>query len=165
MDTSMDFSLSDEQRDLRDVVARIVTDRVTPERLAALESGDDWLDREVWREFARAGVLGVSLPEDVGGAGAGFLELHLILEALGASVGHLPVWPTLVLGALPVAAFGTPEQRDRLLRPVIAGESLLTAALSGEGIPEATAQPSGSGWRVDGVLTLVPIAQLATRVL
>jgi alkylation response protein AidB-like acyl-CoA dehydrogenase len=165
MDTSMDFSLSDEQRDLRDLVARIVTDRVTPERLAALESGDDWLDREVWREFARAGVLGVSLPEDVGGAGAGFLELHLILEALGASVGHLPVWPTLVLGALPVAAFGTPEQRDRLLRPVIAGESLLTAALSGEGIPEATAQPSGSGWRVDGVLTLVPIAQLATRVL
>jgi alkylation response protein AidB-like acyl-CoA dehydrogenase len=161
----MDFSLSDEQRDLRDLVARILSDRVTAERLAALDSGGQWLDREVWQELARSGVLGVPLPEEAGGGGAGFLETHLILQAAGAAVGHLPLWPVLVLGALPVAEFGSPEQRDRLLKPVIAGEGMLTAALSGDGALEATAYRAGSGWRVDGLLGAVPIGQLADRVL
>jgi 3-oxocholest-4-en-26-oyl-CoA dehydrogenase beta subunit len=164
-DHSLDFSLTDEQRGLVALVERILADHVTPERLAAQEVGGEWLDREVWRDLARAGVLGMPLPEEVGGGGAGFLELHLVLEVLGRHVAHLPVWPTLVLGALPVARFGTRRQRDQLLRPVVAGESLLTAALTGEPVPEATAHPDGDGWRLDGLLGCVPVAQLASRIL
>jgi len=75
-----------------------------------------------------------------------------------------------VLGALPIARFGTPEQRARFLPGVAAGEVLLSAALSGttestSGRPRVAAEPDGDGWRLDGTELAVPAAHVAARVL
>jgi alkylation response protein AidB-like acyl-CoA dehydrogenase len=166
----MDFALTPEQEALRDLARSICRDHATHERLKAVERDPDWCDRELWAALATANLLGVALPERYGGSGLGVTELCLLLEQVGAAVAPVPVWPTLVLGALPVAEFGSDAQRDRWLAPVVAGASILTAALvelpaEDPSAPQTRAVRDGSGWRLDGVKDCVPAAHLATAVL
>src|SRR5262245_10893839 len=53
----MDFSLTDEQREMANLAAQILTDRCTLERLKTIEASDDRYDRELWAAFAKAGLL------------------------------------------------------------------------------------------------------------
>jgi 3-oxocholest-4-en-26-oyl-CoA dehydrogenase beta subunit len=165
----MDFSLSEEQEATRDLARQILSDRMTHERLKEIEAGGEGFDRETWAELAKAGLLGIALPEDVDGSGLGFVALCLLLEEIGRSVAPVPVLPTVVLGALPIAQFGTDAQRQRYLPGVVSGDTVLTAALVETGTdalhPTTTARPDGDGWRVDGVKTLVPAGLIADRVL
>lgn len=167
----MDFSLSDEQTAIRDLAARILSEQLTPERLSAIEETDDWFAGDTWADLAKADLLGLCLPEAHGGGGYGFFELALLCEQVGRAVAPLPLLPTLVLGALPLAEFGTDEQRRSLLPGVAAGELILTAALSegGDGlppaVPETEATAEGDSWRITGAKQLVPAAHLAHRVL
>src|SRR5439155_13562671 len=93
----------------------------------------------------------------------------LLLEEVGRAVAYVPVLSTIVLGALPIAEFGTAEQRKAWLPPVIAGDLILTAALvepgTEPGRPTTTATRDGDGWRLDGVKVNVPDGLLAGRVL
>ncbi|HSF03256.1 MAG TPA: acyl-CoA dehydrogenase family protein, partial [Solirubrobacterales bacterium] len=125
----MDFAYSEEQSALRELARKILEEQATPERVGEIERSEERLDRALWRELAKANLLGVALPEDFGGSGYGFFELCLLLEELGRVVAPIPAWPTLVLGALPLTEFGTAEQRRRWLPGVAAGEVLLTGAL------------------------------------
>jgi hypothetical protein len=164
----MDFSLTQEQEALRELARTILEDHVTHDRLKTL--GEDWFDGDAWDALARASLLGLALPEDVGGGGLGLIEVCLLLEQVGRTVAPLPVLPTLVLGAGPIAEFGTPEQCRRWLPGVASGEVILTAALleAGEADPArptATARRDGAGWRLDGVKLCVPAAHLAARIL
>src|SRR5437773_10748850 len=166
----MDFALSPEQEALRDLARRILADHVTPERLALVEAEPDRFDRAAWEALAGARLLGTAIPEEFGGSGLGVLELCLLLEEVGRAVAPLPAWPTLVLGALPLARFGTREQRAAFLPGVASGEVVLTAALlepDGDDPlhPATAARRDGARWRLDGTKTCVPAAHLAARVL
>jgi alkylation response protein AidB-like acyl-CoA dehydrogenase len=165
----MDFSLSEDQHAVADLAAQILGDRCTLERVKAIEATDDRYDRELWAELARAGLLGAALPESVGGSGGGFVELCLLLGQQGRRVAMIPLLPTLVAAALPLARFGSAEQQRRYLPGIVRGETLLTAALSELGAdsraPAATATADGSRWRLDGVKVAVPMAHLAAAVL
>ena len=170
----MDFSLSDEQEALRDLARDLLARRATPERLTELESagtsgGSDWLDRELWRELGSAGLLGACLLEQYGGGGAGFTEVALLCEQVGAHVAHVPVWASVVCAALPIAQFGSPEQVARDLPGVMAGETVLTAALvepnnDDPRRPTTRARRDGERWVLDGVKTCVPLGTFATRI-
>jgi 3-oxocholest-4-en-26-oyl-CoA dehydrogenase beta subunit len=165
----MDFSLSEEQKATRDLARQILSDRITHERLKEIEAGGEGFDRETWAELAKAGLLGIALPEDVGGSGLGFVALGLLLEEIGRTVAPVPVLPTVVLGALPIAQFGTSDQQQAYLPGVVDGDTVLSAALVETGTdplhPTTTARPDGDGWRVDGVKTCVPAGLVATRIL
>jgi len=165
----MDFSLTDEQRAVADLAAQILTDRCTLERLKAIETSDDRYDRELWAQLAKAGLLGAALPESAGGSGGGFVEICLLLEQQGKRVAMVPLLSTIVSAAMPLARFASAEQQRRYLLGVVSGETLLTAALAELGSdsrdPRARASQSGSGWRLDGVKTAVPMAHRATAVL
>src|SRR5207302_11203504 len=114
----MDFSFTEEQQEIQGLARQILSDKVTHERLKEIEADPDWFDREVWAELAKSGLVGIGLPEDVGGGGYGILEASLVLEEIGRAVAPVPYLPTVVLGAMPVAEFGTPEQRKTLLAGV-----------------------------------------------
>src|SRR3990172_5383003 len=149
----MDFSLTDEQRAIADLAGQILGDGCVLERLKAVEQSDDRYDRELWAEFAKAGLLGAALPETVGGSGGGFIEICLLLEQQGKRVAMLPLLPTIVSAAMPLAQFGSREQQQRYLPGVVAGTTLLSAALSEHGTdsrsPVTTATPEGKNWRLD----------------
>lgn len=167
----MDFTLSDEQQAIAELAGRILTEKLPPERLKEIEAADRWFADDVWAELAKADLLGIALPEADGGGGYGFFELALILEQVGHAVAPVPVLPTLVLGALPIAAHGTDAQRAALLAPVIAGEIVLTAALTEGGSslpprrPATRAERVDGRWVLTGAKTLVPAGDLASTAL
>jgi alkylation response protein AidB-like acyl-CoA dehydrogenase len=166
----MDFNLTDDQQSIRDLAARILGERVTLERLQTIEGSPDAIDRDLWTDLANAGLLGLSVPEDVGGSGLGILELCLILEEVGRTVAPVPVLPTLVLGALPIAEFGSAAARKRYLPGVADGTTMLTAALlepesEDPFRPLTTASEGTDGsWQLTGIKLCVPAANVATRV-
>lgn len=166
----MNFELTDEQVALRDLATQILTERSTHERLNELDASGTWFDRETWKELVDAGLIGIALPESAGGGGLSFLDLHFVLEQVGATAAHVPLWEAVVLGALPIATFGSPDQVQAYVAPVAAGDALLTAALSEDGrddlrAPSTTATAVDGGWRLEGTKTGVPIAQDALRIL
>jgi len=165
----VDFSLSEEQEAARDLAKQILEDRITHERLKELEAGEEVFDRDTWAELAKAGLLGIALPDDVDGSGLGFVALCQVMEQLGRTVAPVPLFATSVLGALPIAEFGSQEQRSKYLPGVVAGDAVLTAALVEVGTdalhPSTTATPDGDGWVLNGVKTCVPAGLVADEIL
>ena len=165
----MDFTFSEEQETVGKVARQLFEHRATPDHLAELESGDERFDAALWNELASADLLGIALPESVGGSGGGFLELGVLLAEVGWSVAPVPVYATLVLGADTIARHGDSELQQRYLSGVVDGGTILTAALAEPGnsdptTPRTTARRDGETWRLDGAKELVPAAQLAAAV-
>jgi acyl-CoA dehydrogenase len=174
----MDFTYSEEQETVRELAGRIFSERATHERLRQIETAgadEGPIDRELWGELANAGLLGIHLSEDVGGAGLDFVAACLVFEAAGRTAAYVPVVETMVYGAVPIAEFGTDAQRKAWLSGVANGEMILTAALAemaGEVIlpgglnpaTTATAQADGS-WLLNGTKACVPAAYVASAIL
>lgn len=176
----MDFSFSEEQEAVRELSDRIFTDLSTHERLRELESDADGdrFDRKLWDELASAGLLGIALPESVGGAGLGFVETGLLAEAAGRTAAAVPVVETLAAAAPAVARFGSEDQAERWLPGVAAGKTVLTTALAELGgspldtsvIAEKAEKNTGNtmdgdGWILSGTKSCVPSGLVADAVL
>jgi alkylation response protein AidB-like acyl-CoA dehydrogenase len=165
----MDFAFTDEQHAVSEAAMGLLGGLVDAERILAVEQTDDVVDRELWAALSAADLLGLAVPEAHGGAGYGLTELCLLLQAQGNVVAPVPLWATLVLGALPLAQFGSPELQARWLPGVVAGDVMLTAALNGvamgvHGVPPVTATAVGDGWVLNGTELAVPQAHLAQRI-
>jgi alkylation response protein AidB-like acyl-CoA dehydrogenase len=166
----MDFSFSEEQEAIAGLAKQILGDKATLERMTELEkSAEPRFDRDLWQEMATAGLVGIAVPEEYGGAGLGFLELALIVEQVGATAAPVPFIETAVMAALPITHFGSEVQKEAWLPRVARGEAVLTAALvEGEpdpGQPITTAVADGKGFRLSGTKLCVPAGQIAERVL
>ena len=166
----MDFSFSEDQTMLRDLAREILEKEVTAERLKEIEQDPDWFDRGLWSQLAEANLLGLVAPEDLGGMGLGIEEVCLLLHEIGRAVAPVPLLPALVLASLPIAEFGTDEQKRAWLAPVASGEAILTGALVDAGssdpsAPATTAKRDGDVWVLEGEKRLVPAVHLARRVL
>jgi alkylation response protein AidB-like acyl-CoA dehydrogenase len=164
----MDFAFTEEQDAVRELAARILGDLSTPERLREIEASADRIDRKLWTELGSAGLLGVALPESCGGAGLGFLAAAIVAEEVGRHAGAVPFTASVVLGAGPIAEFGTEAQQQKWLPSAVAGDTILTAALVEYGAdpwkPTFTAVRQGDGWRLDGVKAEVPVGMIADGV-
>jgi alkylation response protein AidB-like acyl-CoA dehydrogenase len=163
----MDFALSEEQQAIVELGTQILGDLSAPERLREIEGGADWFHRDLWAELAKAGLLGICLPESVGGGGFGFLEACLLLERQGRSVAPVPLVSTIV-ASLAIAEFGSDDQQAAWLPSVVEGERILTIALSELAAdprdPQLGAVPEAGGWVLSGAKTAVPAAHLASAV-
>ena len=166
----MDFSFTEDQNSIRDLVKQVLTDIVNDDSLKTLAKEGKWFHQRAWSQLAASEMLGLAIPEEYGGAGMGLTELCLLLQQVGRTVAPIPAIETLVSAALPIAAFGTPEQKDRFLGGIAQGKIIMTAALVDSGSrdplkPAAIAKPDGDGWRLSGQLSNVAYADLADRIL
>jgi 3-oxocholest-4-en-26-oyl-CoA dehydrogenase beta subunit len=109
----MDFDFDESQRTVQDL-ARCVFSRANaaPEHV-----------REVWRELGRSQLLGVALPEAVGGSDAGLVALCLVLQQAGRAANLAPLIPALVLGGIPI------EPLQERLSAVCSGSSIVCGSL------------------------------------
>lgn len=141
----MDLEPSDEQRMLAETVNGLLEKRYDANvRLKLLESEDGW-SREMWRQYAELGLLGLTFDEQYGGAGMGVDELAVVMECFGRALVLEPFLATVVLGGGLVSAAGTAEQKAALLPGVAAGETLLAFACT---------EP-GSRWSLTDIRTSV----------
>lgn len=167
----MDFRWSDEQAALADLAREILADQATHDRLAELEAADRCVfDRDLWRSLAEAGILGVVVPEAHGGAGLSLLELLPVLEEAGRHVAPVPLVPTVVTGALPIAAFGDEATRTAWLPRIVTGDAVVTAALESTEPDRVLAPAVRAGlvdgaWRLSGQRPFVPYAAEADLLL
>src|SRR6476646_1578912 len=167
----MDFKLTEEQELLRDGLGRFLATRYDLDKSrTAAKSGAGW-QPEIWRGFAdELGILGATLPEDVGGMGGGPVELMVITEALGHALVVEPYVDTVVVaGGLLRRAGG--ERATSLLERVVAGTAIVALAAgeaeSGERWRDAvtTADLADGGWILNGRKTVAMSAPLAIHLL
>ena len=155
----MDFELGEEEQAIRDLTAQVLDDMSAHERLKALAAGGDHVDRKAWAALAATGVAGASVPEAHGGLGLGFLATAVALEEVGRRASPVPLLTTAVMGAMPVAAFGTESQREAWLPGIADGSVLACAALAEDGTtpaePTTLARSAGGGFVLDGIKVLV----------
>ncbi|WP_027935020.1 acyl-CoA dehydrogenase family protein [Amycolatopsis thermoflava] len=123
-----------------------------------------------WQALAKAGLLALALPEELGGDGLGPAEVAVVLTEVGRAGAQVPVLAALALGVLPLNRMGSPEQRARWLPEIASGEVVVTAAPHEPSRPFA-AEPSteavavDGGWALTGTKTLVPSLAQARCVL
>ena len=152
----MDFSLSDDQREIQGLTREFARDRIEPH--AAEWDREHRFPRELYAELAELGLMGACIPEEYGGAGADFLSYILVLEELSRADAGVGVTVAVHTSAvtLPILGFGTEEQRSRFVPPLARGELIgsfaLTEAEAGSdaGSLRTAAVPEGDGWRITG---------------
>jgi alkylation response protein AidB-like acyl-CoA dehydrogenase len=161
----MDLTLTPEQFAAASLTREIFTDHCTQARLREVETQDDRFDRRLWVRLGEAGLIGLALPEELGGGGQSVLELASVIIEAGRTVAPLPL-PWHAATALTIAEHGTDEQRRRWLPSACTGSTVLTAALSEDRTdvpsrPTVIAHPDADRWRLTGTKTVVPSGTVA----
>ena len=127
----MDFAFTDDQQTIREAV----------EQHCSAFTDDYWLDHDrsgEWpvdfhKAMAEAGWLGIAMPESVGGAGLGITEAAIMMQAVAESGGGMTAASAIhgpVFGLEPVVLFGTEEQKQRMIPPIISGAEKMCFAVT-----------------------------------
>jgi alkylation response protein AidB-like acyl-CoA dehydrogenase len=162
----MDFALTDDQQSLRELARKMLEELATHDRLKEVRATPERIDRRLWAELAKANLLGVAIEERFGGSGGGLTELAVLFEEVGRAVAPVPVYPTLVLGALPIAAFGSEALRQKWLPRVASGDAILANAIVDDRpIDRVNARRDGDSYSLDGTRSLVQAGHVADAVL
>ncbi|MEU7002226.1 acyl-CoA dehydrogenase family protein [Nonomuraea sp. NPDC046570] len=147
----MDFNLTETQNDLRALAAGLLAKEAAQRRLDAHDRSGAPYDEELWRAMERAGLLGVCVPEEAGGAGLGAVEMAVVLREVGAHAAPAPALPTLV-AQLTLARHGSRIP-----------DGVLTAALKAP--RRAITAVNDGGWRLTGRTPTVLYAEQAEAIL
>src|ERR1700721_3771099 len=136
----MNFDFSDDQKQLRDQARKFLTEKCPPKAVRTVLDGKEPYDRALWKGLAGMGFLGVAIPEEFGGAGAGHLELCVISEEVGRALAPVPFSSTVYLAAEAILLAGSEAQKRKWLPAIAAGEAIGTLALfEGKGNPSPQA--------------------------
>ena len=162
------YLLTDEQRQLQEMVGDLLARRATSARVREIMLGDDAYDAPLWEELAGYGLLGLTIPEADGGAGASFAELAIVLEAAGRHLAPVPLLSSAVLGTEALLGAASASQRAELLPGVAAGTVRLALAhldIGGDPRtpPGAVATRAAGTWTLDGTAAYVIDALAATH--
>src|SRR3981189_973146 len=159
----MNFDFSDEQKQMRDEARKFLAEKCSPKAVRVVLDGKEPYDRELWKGLAEMGFLGVAIPEEFGGAGAGHLELCVIAEEIGRALAPVPFSSTVYLAAEAILLAGSEAQKQKWLPAIASGEAIGTLALfEGKGNPSPQAvKLSPSGGSLNGVTEPVPDGDIA----
>jgi len=163
----LEEELSDDERMVRDTARGYASDRLAPRVLAAFR--DEVTDPAIFREMGALGLLGATLPPEQGGAGLGYVAYGLIareIERIDSGYrSMMSVQSALVM--LPIARFGSDEQRARYLPGLGKGELIGCFGLTE---PDAGSDPASmrtrarnvpGGFRLDGTKTWITNSPIA----
>jgi len=142
---------------LRESVADFVSRRMSITRVRALRGTGHEYDRDVWREMASLGWLGIVIPEEYGGMGLGLTDAAIVAEGLARSLAPEPFTAAAVLAAEALTLCDNEALKRELLPAFVAGEHV--CALAWQESPGATdaghiatrAMPFEGGYRLSGM--------------
>ncbi len=165
----MSYGLTDEQRMFQNTVRRLAQEKVAP-RAAEIDATGEfpWDMVELFRDN---GLIGVGMPESVGGGGADLLTFCLAVE----EVARVCATSSLIiaaqhLGAMPILVAGTPEQKARFIPVVASGEHLSAFALtepeagSDAGGTKTRAVRDGDHYRINGTKVFITNGGIAKTI-
>ncbi|UYY59395.1 isovaleryl-CoA dehydrogenase [Sphingomonas sp. S2-65] len=157
MTPDFDFALGDNADMIRETTARFAKDRIAP--LAARIDAEDWFPRdELWADMGELGLHGITVPEDQGGLGLGYLEHVIACEEVSrasASIG-LSYGAHSNLCVNQISRWANPEQKAKYLPKLISGEHVGSLAMSEVGAGsdvvsmKLRAEKTDRGYRLNG---------------
>ncbi len=146
----LDFGLSEMAEAIRETTHRFATERIAP--LAARIDEEDLFPVEIWPEMGALGLHGITVPEEHGGLGLGYLEHVIACEEISrasASVG-LSYGAHSNLCINQISRWGSAEQKQRYLPPLISGAHVGSLAMSEAGAGSDVVSMRLRADRVDG---------------
>ena len=165
----MDFNITEEQKMFVESIEKFAAKEIAPGAIERDEIGE--FPRDFWQKLRDFGLLGLSIPEEYGGAGADAMTTVLALQALsraGRDLSLTGAWAThLLLAAMPIVELGTQEQKEKYLPRMATGELIGCMALTE---PEAgtdatslrtTARRDGDYYVLNGSKTFISNAPIA----
>lgn len=168
----MDFAFTEDQMNIREAVLKQCS-QFPDEYWLEHDHSAEW-PVEFHRVMAENGWLGIAMPESVGGAGLGITEAAIMMQAVAESGGGLSAASAIhgpVFGLEPVILFGTEEQQQRMIPPIISGEERMCFAVTepNTGLDTTSlktrAQKVDGGYLVNGEKIWITNAHVADRML
>jgi len=168
----MELIQSEDQELLAKTAADFVADHSPVSRLRALRDARDetGFSRELWKEMAELGWVGIPFSERHGGADMGLAELAVVLEELGRKLAPEPFLSNVLLAGRVLARAGSEAQRERWLPSLVSGDALLALAIQEKGTRydadaiALRAEPDGDGFRLQGCKEQVLDGQVADAI-
>ena len=168
----MDFTLTEDQRAIAEAVKRVCAG--FPDEYWSQKDADAEFPHEFHAAMAADGWLGITMPEELGGSNLGVTEAAIMMNAVASSGGGAAAMSTLQINLFaphPIVVLGTPEQKERMLKPLIRGAEKtcfgVTEANAGLNTTQIKtfARKVDGGYRVSGSKIWTSTAQEADNIL
>lgn len=169
----MNFDRTDEQVMLTET-ARRVGEKFGLEYWREIDAKKEF-PAAAWQEICDAGLCGIAVPEEYGGAGLGMSEMAMAIEALCAAGGGSTLSQLFmcnpIFGGITLTKFGSKAQKDELLPALVAGKARFAMALTEPDAGtntlgmKAFARADGNGWRLRGQKIWITAVPQATKML
>ncbi len=166
----MDLTFTEDQELIRSTAREVLESRRGTADSRAMARDPAGYSTGLWKEMVELGWTGLAFGESYGGVGLGFLEVCLLLEELGRARVPSPLLGTVACCGLPIARFGTEDQKAEHLGAITRGRvtSYVRAAPRGRWGDEGSdvvATETPDGYRLDGTAMFVPYAESADTLL
>ena len=168
----MDFLLTADQQNVRDTILKHCSR--FPDEYWLERDRDGVFPHEFFKSMVEAGWLGIAMPEAVGGAGLGITEAAIMMQAVAESGGGMAAASSIhgpVFSMQPVALFGTEEQKQRMIPPVLRGEDRICFAVTepNAGLDttklKTRAEKRDGGYLINGEKIWISVAQVANKMM
>ncbi len=167
----MEYDLSPETNELRDLVRGFLERRAPEDRVRQVVADGTGRDGDLWRQMAeQVGLQGLLIPEALGGQGTTLVEACVVLEEMGRAATPAPFLTSSVIAASALSALAD-SSADKLLHGIAEGTTVATVAFqhpsSGVGGSTVTAAHTNGGdvWTLDGAVDIVLDAPQADTLL
>lgn len=168
----MNFAFSEEQEELRNVVKGFLEAKSPESAVREQMETERGYDPEVWKQLAeQLGLPSLTIPEEYGGQGYGYVELVVVLEEMGRYLLCAPYFSTVVLAANTLMQSGDDAAKKAHLPGIASGETIATVAFTepngrwDEAGIEMTATAEGDAWTLSGTKSFVLDGHTADLVL
>jgi alkylation response protein AidB-like acyl-CoA dehydrogenase len=168
----MNFAFSEEQEELRRIVRQFLDSKSSEAEVRRLMETTEGYDPATWSQMANElGLQSLTIPEEFGGQGYGYVELTVVLEEMGRSLLCAPYFSSVVLAANTLLHSGDDAAKKELLPGIASGDTIATLAFTEEsgkwdesGIT-IRATKAGDGYKLTGTKMFVLDGHIANLIL
>ncbi|MBV1882860.1 MAG: acyl-CoA/acyl-ACP dehydrogenase [Pseudomonadales bacterium] len=126
----MEFALSEEQRMLQDSITGYLESKCTLDEVRQAAEDNVTKPSDVWQGISELGILGIVIPEELGGVGLGFLDAALVAEALGRAVAPVPFIGSSIMAPVALLNAGDERQKETWLPKIASGDTVFGVGVS-----------------------------------
>ena len=167
----MDLTLNEFQTMLQTSAREFMEDQLPKSRVLEIDDSESGFDPNLWEQMSELGWPSLTIPEEYGGLGQGWVDLGVVSEVMGYYACPSPLLSSAVLSAQAVLAAGSEEQKQAILPGLAAGQQIFTLAYTepeyswSPGSVKLQAVESDGGYVLNGTKLFIPDANVADRIL
>ena len=167
----MDLTLNETQTMLQTSTREFLEDQVSKTRVLEIDDSESGFDPNLWEQMSEMGLPSLTIPEEYGGLGQGWVDLGVVSEVMGYYACPSPLLSSAALSAQAILAAGSEEQKQAMLPGIAMGQQIYTLAYTEPDYSwtpdsiQLQATQSDGGYVLNGTKLFIPDANVADRIL